>query len=181
MKCSRPLMIAASAIAMMGCVPLPVTTYRVLSMTTPPSVDEYAPYRLDGNSTITGQAFLTTRGGDVKRGAGRSVTLDPATSYTRAWYDQIGLDRDRFGEMPSDSLFRSIRRTTTADADGKFSFRNLPPGTYLVRTTVTWEVPTGSAYLPTEVQGGVVSVLAVVKGGETSELILNSLGSAYLR
>lgn len=167
------------AAALVACIP--PTSYKVLTMTTTPAPDEYAAYRAAGTATISGQAFLTTRGGDVKRGAGRAVTLDPATRYAREWYEQIGMERDRFVEMPGDTLFRAARRTAVADADGKFTFRNLAPGTYLVRTAVTWEVPSGSAYLPMEVQGGVVSAVVAVKSGETADVILNMMGNAFIR
>jgi hypothetical protein len=52
--------------------------------------DEYAAFEQPGRGSIAGQAFLTTRGGDVKMGAGRTVTLDPATRYARAWYQRYG-------------------------------------------------------------------------------------------
>src|ERR1044072_6449747 len=46
------------------------------NMTSTASAGDYAICQIPGGATIAGQAFLTTRGGDVKRGAGRDVTLD---------------------------------------------------------------------------------------------------------
>lgn len=171
----RHLRLVLSALFATACV-VPAA-YRPLAMSGPAPVTEYQPFMGEGTGSLSGQAFLTTRGGDVKRGAGRAVTLDPATSYTKEWYNQIGMVTARFSEQPSDSLFRSLRRTATADADGKFVFTNLPAGTYLVRTTVTWE--TGAAYAGT--QGGIVSALVTVKAGQKTDVILNDMSSAYLR
>lgn len=132
-----------------------------------PAVDatEYAPFRQSGQGMITGQAFLTTRGGDVKVAAGRQVTLDPATAYSRAWYEEYGRVSD---QMPPAPEFAAARRTTVADAEGRFRFSNLPSGSYIVRTSVTWETGSGSAGL----QGGIVSDVVAVTG-DTREVILN--------
>jgi hypothetical protein len=145
-------------------------------MTVPATPSAYAPYAVQGTAMISGQAFLTTRGGDVKRAAGEIVTLDPATEYARQWYAQIGTSSRQFSETPPDTLFRKARQTTTADADGKFVFDSLPAGDYLVRTTVTWEVP-GVGYAM-DTQGGVVSALVHLKSGERRSLVVNNRGSA---
>jgi hypothetical protein len=50
--------------------------------------DEYLPYAGDGDATITGQAFLKTRGGDVKYGAGNTIFMNPVTSYSTEWMDR---------------------------------------------------------------------------------------------
>jgi hypothetical protein len=148
-----------------------------LSMFTTPAASDYAPYRVTGTASINGQAFLTTRGGDVKLGAGSPVTLDPATPYAKEWYEKIGMATARFAEMPQDSLFRNARQTSTVDAQGRFKFTNLPAGTYLLRSIVTWE--TGGAYTPT--QGGVVSELVTLTDGESKDVIMNKTDDAYLR
>ena len=41
---------------------------------------EYAPFLEEGTGVVSGQAFMKTRGGDVKLGAGNTVTLDPITA-----------------------------------------------------------------------------------------------------
>lgn len=148
-----------------------------LNMFTTPAASEYAPYQGEGTATINGQAFLTTRGGDVKLGAGNPVTLDPATAYAKEWYEKIGTAESRFAESPHDTVFLAARRTTTVDAQGKFKFTNLPAGTYIMRSVVSWI--TGAAYSGT--QGGVVSALVTVKAGESKDVILNNTGDAYLR
>lgn len=134
----------------------------------PADPSEYTAFDGDGSLELRGQAFLTTRGGEVRVGAGRQVTLDPATTYSREWFLRFGGDLDEFGALPADPTFGAARRTTTADAEGRFTFSRLVPGTYLLRTTVTWEV--GGA-----LQGGVVARVVRIAEGETEEVILNEV------
>jgi hypothetical protein len=61
------------------------------------------------------------------------------------------------------------RRITTADAEGRFKFSNIPAGEYYVRTQVTWEV---GGYNQT--QGGLVGHIIEVKDNQNKEVILNS-------
>jgi hypothetical protein len=142
---------------------------------------EYAPYLVTtGTASIAGQAFLTTRGGDVKRAAGRSVTLDPVTAVSRRWYHRVGQSIEGFAQVPQpETIFRAARRVTVADADGRFQFNNLPAGTYILRTLVTWEAPTGGSGL--SMQGGVVSEVVTLRDGERQEVILSQTGNALLR
>lgn len=100
---------------------------------------EYEPYKQAGTTSISGQGFLKTVGGDVKVAAGSTVTLDPVTSYSRHWWQQAGKYYARRNVIPPDPRFREFRKTTVADAEGRFKFRKLPAGSYYVRTTVTWE------------------------------------------
>lgn len=134
---------------------------------------EYAAFEVEGASEIQGQAFLTTRGGDVKVAAGRLVTLDPATSYAKEWFRRFGADVSTFDATPPAPAFQEARRITTADADGRFRFTGLPPGEYLVRTTVTWE--TGNRF--DGLQGGVVAKLVRVGSSGRVEPILNEVYS----
>lgn len=134
---------------------------------------DYLPYSESGTGSIEGQAFLTTRGGDVKRAAGRLVTLDPATTLGIDWYNRIGSTSVLlFDATPPDSIFTARRRTTTADADGRFRFDSLPAGSYIVRTTVTWEIP-GTISGTMETQGGVVSAIVPLKAGERKKIVLS--------
>jgi len=161
--------IVANVVTVTACATAPTARPVNLNMTGRPDPAEYARFTSRGTSTLVGQAFLTTRGGDVKLGAGRPVTLDPATAYTMEWYKQLGADQNRFDETPSDSLFRKARRTTTVDAQGHFRFATVPAGTWLVRSIVSWE--TGATY--GALQGGVVADTVTLVAGEQREIILN--------
>lgn len=135
---------------------------------------EYAPYARNGTAAINGQSFLTTRGGDVKLGAGRTVTLDPATAYAREWHMQTSRNISTIEALPPDSLFLRYRRTTTVDARGTFRFAGVPAGSYIVRSSVTWE--TGASF--DGLQGGIVADVITVNDAEQRDLILNRVVSS---
>jgi hypothetical protein len=130
---------------------------------------EYGPYLNSGFGSVSGQAFLTQQGGGVVKAAGRTVTLDPATSIGNEWWGKAGKFWVHRSLTPPSPGFLKARRTTVADADGKFKFSELPQGKYYVRTEVTWEV---GGYYPT--QGGLVGQLVEVQNGKTKEVVLNS-------
>lgn len=109
---------------------------------------------------LEGQAFLTTRGGDVKVGAGELVVADPLTTLARAWFRAEGALTG--AEPPRDSLFLAARRVTQSDGEGRFRLRALPVGTYLVRSAVTWEAPTGYRGA-LQRQGGIVAAIVEVR------------------
>jgi len=134
---------------------------------------EYAAFMGTGEEELSGQAFLTTKAGDVKLAAGRQVTLDPATGYARAWFRRYGTDVDRFAVPANDSLFRAARRTATANSEGRFRFTALKPGQYLVRSLVTWEAEGDSVR-----QGGVVAALATAGDADSPELVISRLFTA---
>ena len=51
--------------------------------------EEYEAFAGVVQLELRGQAFLTTEAGNVKVAVGRLVTLDPATTYARAWFPQV--------------------------------------------------------------------------------------------
>ena len=161
----------AAVLALSACASMMPQPPAPISIRTLASKTDYEPYLTKGSATLTGQAFLTTVGGDVKKGAGRMVTLDPATPYSNEWYASYGTNLSRFAETPSAPEFASARRTTVADADGRFKFADLPAGSYIVRSTVTWD--TGRYQYVSDTQGGVVSGVVTIAAGESKELILH--------
>lgn len=120
-----------------------------------------------GTATVEGQAFLKTRGGDVKYGAGNTVLLIPNVPHTFDWYARITSTNPKSAGVLDDRASALIRKTT-AGGDGRFKFENVPAGPYLILTTVTWE--TGSSYLGT--QGGFVGAPAQAVDGKTTDVIV---------
>jgi hypothetical protein len=150
-----------------------------------PVAADYYPYSKPGTGVIDGQAFVVVRGGDVlldtkgylttisdnaRTASGNDVTLDPATPYAMEWYMKEGTSLRRFGNAPKDAGFRAARKKTIADEAGKFKFEGLPPGRYIVRTTITWRTPRDSYRMMT--QGGVASAVIDLVDGETKTLII---------
>jgi hypothetical protein len=60
-------------------------------LTTPFSEKELVPYKNKGTAAIGGQAFIATVGG-VMYSPGGSVTLGPATEYTKDWFRKYVLE-----------------------------------------------------------------------------------------
>lgn len=105
---------------------------------------EYAPYGKPGTSAIVGQAFLKTRAGDVKYGAGNTVYLNPVTNYSREWFELHVLGGKNLA--PADSRINQYIREARADGQGGFEFQGIPAGEYYVTCHITWLVPNGTIW-----------------------------------
>ena len=127
---------------------------------------EYQPYLQPGTGSISGQAFLVTKSGDAKRAAGKAVTLDPLTRLARAWWNGAKAYERLEPRLPDDPRVLAARKTTTADADGKFLFEGLPAGDYLVRTTLQWQAQQCIGYSGCGEQSGVVGGPVHLNAGE---------------
>ncbi len=128
---------------------------------------EYASMPETGTATVRGQAFLKTRGGDVKTAAGEEVLLNPVTNYSRQWYDVSYLG-GRAPTEPDPRYARYIRKTV-ADGEGRFTFSNVPAGQYYVVARVVWEAPTGYGVAA---QGGYVAKEISIEDGKTVDVIV---------
>lgn len=157
---------AALALTLSGCVtytpPSPV-------MRPPFPEAEYAALNKTGSAVVAGQAFLKTRGGDVKTGAGNAVYIMPVTSYSTFAYDQRSADAPL---SQPDPRMNAFTRETAADASGRFSFKNVPNGNYYIKTSVTWEVPTGGKYSYMSTQGGDLWKTVRVENDESVDVII---------
>ena len=98
---------------------------------------EHEPYAKPGENGISGQAFLRQQEDSVVTCAGSRVLLVPATSYFREmfWHMIITGSEPEPPETPYPSLKSMIRRTQ-CDAQGNFSFSEIPDGTWFILTQV---------------------------------------------
>ena len=145
----------------------------------PYNAAEYQPYQQPGTGSISGQAFLLNKSGEPKKAAGKDVTLDPATTMARAWWNSARAWTRMEPRLPEDSRFAAARKTTTADADGKFSFDGLPAGDYLIRTTVKWEPERCAEYGSScSTQEGVIGGLVHLSAGEKKSVIFGKDATA---
>lgn len=130
---------------------------------------EYAALATKGTATVRAQAFLKTRGGDVKTAAGEEALLNPVTTYSQQWYDvsYVG-GRDLKEGDPRQQPF--IHRKV-ADAEGRFTFTDVPAGEYFVIARVVWDAPVGYQGALVQ-QGGWVAKKIAVKDGEQVDVIV---------
>lgn len=161
------LLCALFLVVLTGCA----ATTRPIIQRIPFPVEEYAILPIKGTAIVKGQAFLKTRGGDVKTAAGNEVLLNPVTSYSNQWYEQHYLRGNNLDPGEADKRLRNYIQKTTADAEGRFIFKDVPKGNYYLTTTVIWEAPTGygGSLMP---QGGLVVKEISINDGEELNIIL---------
>jgi len=172
--------IALMALTLSGCAGFEPTP--PVALTTAFDAAAFAWSTKPGGNTVTGDALLRTRGGDVKTCAGLNVTLLPATPYTAEYiWRRFGSEDGGYsgnvdvGPITLAPDLDRFRRSGVCDAQGVFTFANLPDGAYYVIATVTWEVPEMAGYYSyMSLQGGDIAKRVEVKGGETAKLTLTA-------
>lgn len=162
----KQILAALVLVAFVGCVPR-VAIKPVDRIPFPE--DEYKRLASTGTAIVKGQAFLKTRGGDVKTAAGNEVILNPVTTYTNQWYEVNYLKGMPMKE-PDSRLWQYVKKQI-ADGNGRFTFKNVPAGDYYVTVPVFWEAPVGYQG-GLVLQGGFISKRITVKDGEEIEIIL---------
>ena len=94
---------------------------------------EYLPYLAGGHESISGQAFVSLKGGDVVYAAGNEVSLCPATSIGTEWWTKAAhhmwYKNGQFHTATHPSAkFAETLCTTIADGSGNLSLEKLAPG-----------------------------------------------------
>jgi hypothetical protein len=125
----------------------------------------------EGKNTVTGQAFLTQKGGAVVTCAGQTVTLTPNNPYFNA-------DEALYIKEPS-AKAESLTFTSQCDAQGNFEFENIPNGEWIITTGVTWSVPSYmylgggySTYIETP-QGGILKKTVTIKPNQKNRFLIS--------
>lgn len=131
---------------------------------TPFNEQDFAPYSKKGTASIVGQAFLKTRGGEVRYGAGNTVALFPSTAYTQEITQNLGFDMPNYNDG-----WKKYIRKIMADGSGNFEFSEIPAGDYYLETEIFWEVPGKYGLQRT---GDVVRKVVKVTEGEKLKVIL---------
>lgn len=130
---------------------------------TPFSNNDFSAYVGEGPATLEGQAFLRTRGGDLRYCAGESVLLAPATQYDIDVITAFAFGRDVALKRAGPAA--QYWRESVCDAQGKFQFDGLSTGTWIVITDVRYWVA-GSE------QGGVMGKKVNLRAGR-NRVIMN--------
>ncbi|HEX8280546.1 MAG TPA: hypothetical protein VF551_04155 [Chthoniobacterales bacterium] len=133
------------------------------------SLAHAAGARERASATVRGQAFGITLRGDVKHAGGATIWLYPVTPLTTEWHEAVV----RHGrQLPlSDPRMRQLARMESADLEGRFEFRGLPPGDYYVVSLLSAGVKTGYAMQP---RGIVLHNQVHVEAGETQRVSLTA-------
>lgn len=161
-------MAVVASVAVFGCASAPPATFTPL----PFNAADYASLPQVGTGVVRGQVFAKTVGGDVKKGAGESVGLWPATGYFQQLYQEQVLG-GKSATAVSDSRYSSYVRLKKTDGDGRFEFTEIPPGRYYVISRVTWMAVTPSSFGPTTTQqGGQVHQVIEVRDGVATDAFL---------
>lgn len=148
------------AVGMSGCAQQQIVNY-------PPfPAHEYAKLKQTGTASVTGQAFLRTKGGDVKVGAGSEILLIPVTTYSQVFYNAYKAHRPL---GPTDPEVKKYTLRTQADATGSFEFKSVPEGSYYVAGDVVWQAPTQWGLSR---QGGMLVKELSVKDGDQVKVML---------
>ena len=113
---------------------------------------EYAQFEGDGSSKICGQALIKTKAGVIIPGGLPEVQLTPKTTYSTEWFTEGVVHEQRLSDTDQRSM--KYNRTTKADSDGKFCFRNIPAGSYYLTSAITWNDGEEQVYGRTEVKVG---------------------------
>lgn len=125
-----------------------------------------------GKGAIEGQAFLRRNDGVVVYAAGSEVKLIPATAYAEermtAIYGAAKIAYWNAGFKNDDQSYYQYMKTTIADGEGKFAFKEIADGSYFVVTTVTWM----AGNVP---QGGTLMERVTISGGSMQQVILRGL------
>jgi hypothetical protein len=117
-----------------------------------PDTRDVAACPSGAGSRLTGTSFSRQKNGRLVSGAGRPVYLDPATRYSAAVFRAIVEQQNKksyfkaekeSGTVVPDAAMLKCRRTVQADVDGKFTFTDVPAGSYFVSSYVSWIRPDG--------------------------------------
>lgn len=145
------------------------------------TADEVAWSKVRGANSITGQAIMRTRGGDVKTCAGLDVSLIPYSAYaaeriavTYGAEDEGFARRESRPFSPDPAVYHETIRRSICDAQGNFRFTGLPDGRYFVLVEVSWEAVQGGRYAYLAGQGGTMMSRVSVSGGEERQLLLTA-------
>jgi len=140
------------------------------------NAQDVAWFNSSGTGSITGQAFFQTRGGQPRTCAGLEVSLQPHSSYgderliaiygtTESGFAPTTTMRVKFN--PDEPAYHKMRKTTVCDAQGNFSFTQLPAGKYVVTSAIVWTVP--GSFAP---EGGGLLKSVSLSNGESTRVIL---------
>lgn len=132
------------------------------------SIEEAAFIKKSGTGIIAGHAFRTKPSGVVVNAAGQVVRLVPSTAFARERFANL-YGKGKYvpysaypREDEVDPAYSEYTRTTKAEANGRFAFDKVAPGSYFLTTQVIWGEETAFTR-----EGGSVYDSVTLTGKET--------------
>ena len=105
---------------------------------------EYASYRARGSARVTGQVTMTLPSGTVLDGSACEVRLTPVTTDSTRYIQDVVMQG---GTKHWKEDANAVWWVTTADVQGRFSFEEVPAGSYYLTCPVAWrDTVDGSAH-----------------------------------
>lgn len=176
MNIARILACLSAALALVSCVTPPAPRLTLAHSFDPAQV---AWFNAPGNATLAGQALLRTRGGEARTCAGLPVELIPVSDYASERMATVfGSAGSGFFDIRTTppafdndaatgaAAYAQMTRKTICDAQGNFTFSELPAGSYYIVALVVWNLPGGAR------QGGALMQLVQASDGKTARVIL---------
>lgn len=154
----RGILTAAIAVTMAGCV-------QTATIDTPFDEASLQYAAGQGQATISGQGFMRRRDGIVVYGAGSAVALAPKVPYTEEAFNKVQAAPFGVNFTNSDPRLKKYVRKTQANGEGRFTFNNVPNGSYYVCTRIEWMAGNNS-------QGGELCETVTVSNGQNAEVLL---------
>lgn len=104
--------------------------------------NDYSAYNKRGRGKLEGQAFVRLENGGAMRAAGYEVHLVPVPGEEAKVNLLNGLSGGTFPAALAEAKKLAgplLYRTTTADADGRFTFDAVRAGAYMVASEIVWK------------------------------------------
>ena len=98
---------------------------------------ESAPYMKKGSASISGVVGIETASGTVTPPGGTQVYLTPATTLANERLQKYAIGKNELPEHRQAELLWMSR----TDPQGRFQFKNLPAGEYILACQVAWSPP----------------------------------------
>lgn len=154
----RGFIAAGIAISLTGCV-------QTATIDTPFNEASVQYASGQGSATVTGQGFMRRRDGVVVYAAGSPVALAPKVAYTEEAMNKAMAAPFGVNFTNSDPRLKKYVKKTQANGEGRFTFNNVPNGSYYACTRVTWMAGDNS-------QGGELCETVNVSNGQNVDVIL---------
>ena len=164
MRYMKPIALFAVTLVLSGCAALFVKDDDVSDAERKQIEIETAPYLHKGTGSIRGVLQLNTQYGQFHGSPNTQVALTPATTIALARFEKYVVEKN---EVPEQRKAELVFFTRT-NPSGLFHFDNLPPGNYLLLSTVGWS-PTHS---PDDVRSAVLYARVTLSEGEAAAVVL---------